>query len=89
MVRDVAVIGVPDPKYGEQVAAVIQLRDATLSDKLPGELRATLGRSLAQFKIPTAFRFTESDLPRTATGKVLKRELRELFSDRPPDARPT
>jgi long-chain acyl-CoA synthetase len=89
MVRDVAVVGVPDPKYGEQVAAVIQVRDAKLSDKLPGELRATLGRSLAQFKIPTAFRLTESDLPRTATGKVLKRELRELFGDRPPDARPT
>jgi long-chain acyl-CoA synthetase len=88
MVRDVAVIGVPDPKYGEQVAAVIQVRDATLSDKLPGELRTTLGRSLAQFKIPTAFRLTESDLPRTATGKVLKRELRELFANRPPDADP-
>lgn len=85
MVKDVAVIGVPDAKYGEQVAAVIQVRDAASSDDLPAELRAGLASSLAQFKLPTAFRLTESDLPRTATGKVLKRELRALFSERPPD----
>lgn len=79
MVKDAAVIGVPDAKYGEQVAAVIQVRDAARSGELPAELREALGRSLAQFKIPTAFRLTESDLPRTATGKVLKRDLRALF----------
>jgi acyl-CoA synthetase (AMP-forming)/AMP-acid ligase II len=53
MVRDVAVIGVPTQiwRAGGRCHSV---RDATLSDKLPGELRATLGRTLAQFKIPTA-----------------------------------
>ena len=58
MVKDAAVIGVPDAKYGEQVAAVIQVRDAARSGELPAELREALGRSLAQFKIPTAFRLT-------------------------------
>ena len=79
MVKDVAVVGIPHSLYGEEVAAVIQIRDATRSESLPAELREALAASLAQFKIPTAFKMTESDLPRTATGKVLKRELRALF----------
>lgn len=80
MVKDVAVVGIPNATYGEEVAAVIQVRDRARSDTLPAELRASLSASLAQFKIPTAFRMTETDLPRTATGKVLKRELRTLFA---------
>jgi steroid-24-oyl-CoA synthetase len=87
MVKDVAVVGIPHPMYGEEVAAVIQVRDAAGKDGLPAELRAALAGSLAQFKIPTAFRLSESDLPRTATGKVLKRELRALFVDA--DSKPT
>jgi len=81
MVKDVAVVGVPHPKYGEEVAVVIQVRDPARADSLPSELRTALGASLAQFKIPTAFRMTEVDLPRTATGKILKRELRALFAE--------
>ena len=79
MVKDVAVVGIPHAVYGEEVAAVVQIRDAARSTTLPAELRQALAASLAQFKIPTAFKITESDLPRTATGKVLKRELRALF----------
>lgn len=79
MVKDVAVVGIPHAVYGEEVAAVVQIRDASRSPTLPAELRQALAASLAQFKIPTAFKITESDLPRTATGKVLKRELRALF----------
>ena len=89
MVKDVAVVGIPNSTYGEEVAAVIQVRDAARTDNLPAELRAALAGSLAQFKIPTAFRLIETDLPRTATGKVLKRELRALFGEGPPDAKPT
>jgi acyl-CoA synthetase (AMP-forming)/AMP-acid ligase II len=81
IVKDVAVVGIPSAKYGEEVGAVIQVRDPARADALPGELRAALSGSLAQFKIPTAFRMTEADLPRTATGKVLKRELRALFAE--------
>ncbi|MBS0472911.1 MAG: acyl--CoA ligase [Proteobacteria bacterium] len=78
-VKDVAVVGLPDPEYGEQVAAVIQVADPAAAAKLPEELRSMLALTLAKFKIPTAFKLTESELPRTATGKVLKRELRGLF----------
>ncbi len=82
LVKDAAVVGLPDPEYGEQVAAVIQVGDAARAASLPGELRASLAVSLARFKIPTSYELTENDLPRTATGKVLKRELREMFKTR-------
>jgi acyl-CoA synthetase (AMP-forming)/AMP-acid ligase II len=80
LVRDVAIVGLPDPDYGEQVAAVIQVADEGAALTLPDELRASLLRRLARFKVPTAFRLTVEDLPRTATGKVLKRDLRDLFA---------
>ena len=80
LVRDVAIVGLPDPDYGEQVAAVIQVADETAARQLPDELRTMLSKKLAKFKAPTSYRITEDDLPRTATGKVLKRELREMFS---------
>jgi acyl-CoA synthetase (AMP-forming)/AMP-acid ligase II len=80
MVRDVAIVGLPDPDYGEQVAAVIQVSDEAESHQLPDELRDMLSVKLAKFKAPTSYRITTDDLPRTATGKVLKRELREMFS---------
>jgi acyl-CoA synthetase (AMP-forming)/AMP-acid ligase II len=82
LVKDAAVIGLPDPEYGEQVAAMIQVADAARAAHLPDELRAALAAKLAKFKIPTAYKLTEHELPRTATGKVLKRELRELFAKR-------
>jgi long-chain acyl-CoA synthetase len=79
-VKDVAVVGLPDPEYGEKVAAVIQVVDAGRAAGLPDELKAMLATTLAKFKIPTAYKLTEAELPRTATGKVLKRELRGLFA---------
>jgi acyl-CoA synthetase (AMP-forming)/AMP-acid ligase II len=79
MVKDVAVVGLPDAEYGEQVAAVIQVADQAAAASLPEELRTLLSVKLAKFKIPSSFRLTEGELPRTATGKVLKRELREMF----------
>ena len=80
MVRDVAILGLPDPEYGEQVAAVIQVADVAEAATLPDELRATLMTKLALFKIPTSYKLTVEDLPRTATGKMLKRELRDMFA---------
>ena len=80
LVKDAAVIGLPDPEYGEQVAAVIQVADTARAAGLPDELRASLAATLAKFKIPSSYKLTEHELPRTATGKVLKRELRALFA---------
>ena len=79
LVRDAAVVGLPHEAYGEEVAAVIQVAANDLTDAVADDIRASLAGRLARFKIPTAIRLTEGELPRTATGKILKRELRQRY----------
>ncbi|MFD5423968.1 class I adenylate-forming enzyme family protein [Streptomyces sp. NPDC127084] len=73
-VADVAVLGVPHPVLGEEVAAVVVPRDG--ATPAPEELRAHVGASLAAFKVPVHVVLRDEPLPRNATGKILKRELR-------------
>jgi long-chain acyl-CoA synthetase len=76
-VREVAVFGIPDPQWGELVMACVVLKPATtLSVE---DLIAFCRRSLANYKIPRRIEFSEGDLPRNSSGKVLKRELRDSF----------
>jgi long-chain acyl-CoA synthetase len=82
-VYEAAVFGVPDPRLGEQVAAAVVLKkDATLD---ADELQAYLKERLAPFKVPTLITFSAEQLPRGATGKILKRELKKRFF---PDSSP-
>ena len=75
-VQDVAVIGVPDAKWGESVLAVVVLRPAQHADA--GALDGWCRSRIAGFKRPRAYRFIdESQMPRTATGKIQHRLLRE------------
>ncbi|MET8956046.1 long-chain fatty acid--CoA ligase [Streptomyces sp. NPDC004533] len=69
---EVAVIGVPDEKYGEEVAAVIAARPGAAID--PAELRVWAKEQLSAYKVPHLVRFVDA-LPKGATGKILKREL--------------
>jgi len=73
-VLDVAVIGVPDEKWGERPKAfVVRKPGADLDD---AELIAYLQEHIARFKVPKAIEFVDH-LPRTSTGKTQKFELRE------------
>ncbi|GBE26926.1 long-chain-fatty-acid--CoA ligase [bacterium BMS3Bbin03] len=75
-VMESAIIGVPHPVFGETVTAIIVLKpDQTLTEK---ELLTFLEDKLAQFKCPRILKIVES-LPHSASGKVLKRELREQY----------
>jgi long-chain acyl-CoA synthetase len=69
---EVAVIGVPDEHYGQEVGAVIATRPGVALD--PAELRAWAKRWLSGYKVPRLFRFVDA-LPKGPTGKVHKRAI--------------
>jgi acyl-CoA synthetase (AMP-forming)/AMP-acid ligase II len=74
-VLDVAIVGLPHAHYGEEVAAVVNLREGTSATVQ--ELQEFAATKLARFKVPTQVFLRAEPLPRTATGKVLKRDLRD------------
>ena len=73
-VLDVAVVGVPDPKYGEEVCAVIRLREGVDGDA--EEIVAYCRGRIAHYKVPRYVRFVDQ-FPMTVTGKIQKYLLRE------------
>jgi acyl-CoA synthetase (AMP-forming)/AMP-acid ligase II len=78
-VGDVAVIGVPNPDFGEEVKAVVVAADPDAAGPELGEqLMAYCRERLAHFKCPVSVDFVD-ELPRLPTGKLLKRELRQRY----------
>ena len=76
-VREVAVFGIPDAKWGELVAACVVLKPGM---QLTAEALSNYCReSLANYKVPRHVEFSETDLPKTGSGKIQKRLLRERF----------
>jgi len=77
-VAEVAVFGVPDAFYGEEIAAWIQLHSGeTMTED---ELRDFLRERIAHFKVPRYFRFVET-FPMTVTGKLQKFRMREMMQE--------
>jgi len=72
-VREVAVFGVPDPRWGEAVYAVVFASQQVTADVLAAHCR----QRIAGFKVPRRIELRAEPLPKSAAGKILKRDLRE------------
>lgn len=78
-VTEAAVFGLPDERLGESVGAAIVLKeDCELTD---AELRAFMAEHLASFKIPEHMFFRDEQLPRIASGKIFKRQLKADYAE--------
>ena len=77
-IEQAEVVGVPDPKFGEEVAAWIKLHEGQTASE--AEIREFCKGKLAHFKIPTYIRFVD-EFPMTVTGKVQKYLIRESMAE--------
>jgi fatty-acyl-CoA synthase len=75
-VAEAAVIAIPDERWGERPLAAVVLREG--EQATPEELREHLGQEFAKWQLPERFEFID-EIPRTATGKFKKTDLREQF----------
>lgn len=83
-VRQVAVIGVPSARWGEQVHAVVVVHQVDAVQ--PSDLEQHVRRLIAGYKVPKSWTLQTEDLPTSGAMKILKKDLRERFTD--PAARP-
>jgi fatty-acyl-CoA synthase len=77
-VAQVAVVGVPDPRWGETAVAVIRPAGRVAPD--PEDLDQFLRDRLAAYKVPRRWEFTDQDMPLTASGKVQRFVLRQQLT---------
>lgn len=79
VVGDVAVFGIPNDDWGEEVKAVIEPADGhTADEQYEADLRAWAEANLASYKRPRSYDFTDA-MPRESTGKLFKRKLRDPY----------
>ncbi len=83
-VREVAVIGAPDDRWGQRVVAVVVAEDGVTEEALDAFCLAS--EDLARFKRPREYRFVD-ELPKSPSGKILRRLLREPRAEAPGGSR--
>ncbi len=74
-ISDVQVIGVPDPRFGEEIMAWVKLKEGETSTA--EEIKEFCKDQIAHFKVPRYIKFT-SEFPMTVTGKIRKVEMRTI-----------
>ena len=77
-VYEAAVYGLPDDRLGESVAAHVMVKPGQTLEA--NQLQQFLGARVASFKVPATVTIVAEPLPRNASGKILKRDLREMFA---------
>jgi fatty-acyl-CoA synthase len=85
-ISDCGVIGVPDERWGEVGRAVVVLRPGAVAGE--ADVLGFLDGQIARYKIPKSVRFV-AELPRTATGKIAKKLLREVYGTATPATEPS
>jgi long-chain acyl-CoA synthetase len=80
-IQECAVVGLPDKEYGERVTAFIVTRKGY--DLESDSIKSKLKKQLARFKVPRSFISVE-ELPKNNAGKILKREIRKDYQNKPP-----
>jgi acyl-CoA synthetase (AMP-forming)/AMP-acid ligase II len=86
-IKDCSMIGVPHEHEESKELGIMYVVLKDGAKATPKELRDYLAQHVANFKIPRRFIFTE-DLPRTVTGKIMKKELRKLYREKEVDLPP-
>ena len=71
-------VGVPDPKFGEELCAWVKLKQGAACSE--AEMRDFCRGKLAHFKVPRYLKFVDA-FPQTVTGKIQKFKIRELMSE--------
>ncbi|MEX2141141.1 MAG: AMP-binding protein [Pirellulales bacterium] len=79
-IEQASVVGVPDPKYGEELCAWIKLKQGHSGAVSDQEIRDFCRAKLAHYKVPRYIKFVES-FPQTVTGKIQKFKIREMMCD--------
>ncbi len=80
-VMDAAIVGIPHRTLGEEPGAVVHLKPGTQVTE--DELRAFVATKLAAFQVPVKIKFWPEPLPRNPAGKILKKEMRAVFAEKP------
>jgi len=77
-VYEAAVYGIPDERLGEELACHVMVKEG--ASLTAAALQQFVGERLAKFKVPTTVTIVDEQLPRNASGKILKRDLRDAVA---------